>query len=103
MGLGFPGDLYTTTREVVYARPAALSLFDVAPNGTLAVASETGQIVLASLKSKERAGLVGDNLLGARPEMIEFSPTGQHLVAFAKGVLHIVDIKNKNEQLTSTK
>ena len=96
LGLGFPGDLYTTARDVVYAKPAALALFDVSPNGTLAIGSETGEIVLASLETKERVGLVGDNILGAQPEMIEFSPTGKHLVAFAKGVLHILEMDEAN-------
>lgn len=98
LGLGLPGDLYTTSREVVYSKPAALAQFAVAPNGTLAIASETGEVVLASLKNKQRTGLVGDNLLGARPEMIEFSPSGDRLVAFAKGVLHIVDVEGQPKQ-----
>ncbi len=92
LGFGLPGGLYTTARDVVYAKPAVLALFDVSPNGTLAVGSETGEIVLASLETKERFGLVGDNILGAKPEMIEFSPTGKHLVAYAKGVLHIFEL-----------
>ncbi|WP_425399256.1 hypothetical protein [Aeoliella sp.] len=92
LGLGLPGDLYTTSREVVYSKPASLALFDVSPHGTLAVGSETGEIVMASLESKERVGLIGDNILGAKPEMIEFSPTGGHMVAFAKGVLHIFEL-----------
>ena len=96
LGLGFPGDLYTASREVVYAKPAALKQFAVSPNGTLAVGSETGEIVLASLQSKERVGLVGDGILGAWPEMIDFSPTGKHLVAYAKGVLHIFKLDETN-------
>lgn len=99
LGLGLPGDLYTTAREVVYSKPASLALFDVSPHGTLAVGSETGEIVMASLESKERVGLVGDNILGAKPELIEFSPTGGHLVAFAKGVLHIFEL---NESATNS-
>lgn len=101
LGLGLPGDLYTTSRDVVYAKPAALALFDVSPRGTLAVGSETGEIVMASLDSKERVGLIGDNILGTKPEMIDFTPTGGHLVAFAKGVLHIfkLDEKTANSEI----
>jgi hypothetical protein len=67
------------------------------------VGSETGEIVLASLQSKERVGLVGDRILGAWPEMIEFSPTGKHLVAYAKGVLHIfkLDESNMNSEIVA--
>lgn len=97
LGLGFPGDLYTTARDVVYAKPAALSEFDVSPNGTLAVASETGEILLASLETKERDALIGDNILGGQPSMIEFSPDGSSLVAYANGVLHIFELGAKNE------
>lgn len=97
LGLGFPGDLYTTARDVVYAKPAALSEFDVSPNGTLAVASETGEILLASLETKERDALIGDNILGGQPSMIEFSPDGGSLVAYANGVLHIFELGAENE------
>lgn len=92
LGLGLPGDLYTTSRDVVYAKPAALSMFDVSSTGTLAVASETGDIVLASLGTKERIALVGDNILGGRPTMIEFAPDGRSLVTYAQGVLHIFEL-----------
>ena len=102
LGYGLPGDLYTTRREVVYAKPAALLMFDVAPNGTLAIGSETGEIVLASLQSKERVGLVGDNILGSKPELIEFSPTGGHLVAFANGVLHIFKLGGAEDNPVGT-
>lgn len=97
LGFGFPGDLYTTAREVVYAKPAALSMFDVSPVGTLAIASETGDIVLASLESKERVGLVGDNILGGKPSMIEFAPNGKTLVAYAQGMLHIFELGTGEE------
>lgn len=102
LGLGLPGDLYTTSRDVVYSKPASLTLFDVSPHGTVAVGSETGEIVMASLESKERIGLIGDKILGAKPEMIEFSPTGGHLVAFAKGVLHIFELDESaaNSEIT---
>lgn len=100
LGFGLPGDLYTTSRAVVYAKPAALAQFDVSPSGTLAIGSETGEIVLASLETKERVGLLGDNILGAKPEMIEFSPTGKHLVAFAKGMLHIFALDETNSEIT---
>lgn len=96
LGLGFPGDLFTTSRDVVYSKPAALALFDVSPTGTLAVGSESGELVLASLESKERVGVVGDGILGAKPEMVEFSPDGRHLVAYAKGVLHIFQLDESN-------
>ena len=92
LGLGLPGDFFVTSRDIVYSKPASLVLFGVSPQGTLAIGSETGEIVMASLESKERVGLLGDNILGAKPEMIEFSPTGKHLVAFAKGVLHIFEL-----------
>ena len=46
--------------------------------------------------SHERIGLVGDKILGAKPEMIEFSPSGRHLVAFAKGVLHVFELDEAN-------
>lgn len=97
LGFGLPGDLYTTARDVVYAKPAALSEFDVSPTGTLAVASETGEIVLASLESKQRVGLIGDNILGAKPAMIEFAPNGKSLVAYANGVLHIFELGAEND------
>ena len=48
------------------------------------------------LVGRGRIGLVGDNILGGKPELIEFSPTGRHLVAFAKGVLHIFALGEAN-------
>ncbi|TWU34918.1 hypothetical protein [Novipirellula artificiosorum] len=104
LGLGLPGDLYMTSRDVVYAKPAALSLFAVAPNGVVAVGSETGGIVLASLDTKDRIGVIGDEILGVKPEMIEFSPTGGHLVAFANGMLHVFKLNEEgsNSEIQAT-
>ena len=97
LGFGLPGDLFTTRREVVYSRPAALHKFDVSPTGTLAVGSESGEIVLLSLASGERLAVVGTRILGSRPDLIRFSPTGEHLVAYAKGILHIFKLGTANE------
>lgn len=96
LGLGIAGDLYTTSRDVVYSKPAALSEFDISPSGTMAIGSESGELFLASLESRERIAVVGDNILGERPEVVEFSPDGRHLVAFAKGVLHVFEIGESN-------
>lgn len=89
LGFGFPGDLYLTERDVVYSRPAALAEFDVAPSGVLVIGSETGDLVLASLETKQRIGVVGEQVLGGRPDFVGFSPTGRHLVAYARGELFL--------------
>lgn len=93
-GLGFPGDLYITRPEVVFDKPAALHQFAVSPSGGIAIASETGDIVLASLETKSREAVVGEGILGTRSEMIEFTPSGSHLVAYADGLLHIFKLDN---------
>ncbi len=96
LGFGLPGDLYTTARDVVFAKPAALDEFAVSPSGTLAIASESGDIILASLETKERVGLVGDGILGGKPSMIEFAPDGRSLVAYAQGMLHIFQLGSES-------
>ena len=58
---------------------------------------ETGDIVLASLESKKRVALVGDNILGGKPSMIEFAPDGKTLVAYAQGMLHIFELGTGKE------
>ena len=72
LGLGFPGDLYTTAREVVYAKPAALKQFAVSPNGTLAVGSETGEIVLAEPRHQGASRIGGrwDSWCRARDDRV---------------------------------
>ena len=97
-GLGLPGDLYTTVPEVVYSKPAALAQFDVSPAGIVAIGSETGDIVLANLKTKQRVGVLGEGMLGGKPEMIKFTPTGGHLLAYAKGSLHIFKMSEAKEK-----
>lgn len=98
LGFGFPGDLFMSTREVVFSKPAALVLFDVGPNGVLAVGSETGEVILASLESRGRVGVIGNELLGAKPEMVEFSPDGGHLVAYARGELFLIPLTEEDLQ-----
>jgi WD40 repeat protein len=92
LGLGFPGDLYTTVPEVVYSKPAALTAFASSATGLVAVASEQGDVVLFDLPSRARIGQIGDKVLGAPAEFVDFTPNGKHLVAFAKGVLHIFSV-----------
>lgn len=91
VGLGLPGDLFTTYSKVVYSRPAALKLFDVSESGILAVGSETGDIVLVDLKSGEHLGVVGEKILGGPPELLRISRGDGHLIAYAKGVLHLFE------------
>ena len=92
LGLGFPGDFFMKANEVVFDKPAALATFDVSPSGVLAIGSEDGRIVIASLETKGITAEMGERILGGVPEMVEFSPDGKHLVGFAKGMLHIFDI-----------
>ena len=88
---GFPGSLYTSLQNIVYSKPAALAKFDISPTGMIAVGSEVGEIVLASLETRDIVAKLGsgERILGGKTEMIDFTPTAGHLLAYADGVLHI--------------
>ncbi len=94
LGFGFPGDLYTSIPEVVYSKPAVLTTFDLSINGTIAVASEEGSIVLANLQKRARTGVLKQVSLGAPAESILFTPDGRQLIAYARGILHIIGLEN---------
>ena len=98
LGFGFPGDLYLTERDVVYSRPAALAEFDCSTTGILAIGSEMGDLVLASLESKQRVGLVGEQVLAGRPDLVRFSPKGDRLVAYANGLLYVFVLEPEKQE-----
>lgn len=100
LGLGGPGDLYTTYRERVFNEPAALARFDVLPDETIAVCSETGDLALTNRKNGSLS--LGENILGSDIEFIKATPTGRHLVAFGKGVLHIIKLNAASIQTALT-
>ena len=73
-----------------------MARFDVLPNETIAVCSESGHLRLTSMENGSVS--MGENIFGSKAEFIKATPTGNHLIAFAKGVLYIFKLNASPKQ-----
>lgn len=91
MGLGGLKGMRSSYKETVRTKVDALSDFDFSPDGVLAVGSAAGDLTLVYKRNGKTQFLrLGDRLLKSRAAFVRFNPTGDRLVGFANGNLHIL-------------
>ncbi len=96
LGLGGLPGMRSSYKETVKSKADPLSDFDFSPASILAVGSAAGDLTLVYKKRGETQFLkLDDRMLNSRAEFVRFNPTGDRLVAYAKGNLHIVNIDDE--------